>query len=658
MSVTRLKSVCTIIFCMVISLFCACNTNRPETNVMISTPMPTMEASVTKSPEPTATPTSTPIPENTDVPINEAYFSSALFREYISNNIDKNKDGVLSRQERENVSFIALRYEYEGECLDGFEHFPNLSSLYVIEGEQVIVKNCASLSFFQIEYGEFKSLQVMNCPKLEDVEIISCAGERAEVFNCPKLRTIYLDNNRFDELSVTEVHGTSVCLNGWVDFDKMVLDRNSMLKITSKVGSVYRNKWKGEETRIYTSVEAFISDAELEWVGIKEEEDFSQEENKEPDLDVWPEIMPVSIPDDVPITEEFFSDVDFRTVISSRYDIDKNGVLSRNEREAVTEIIWDNAEFSDLEGTFDDAVLDGLGAFPNLVTMDVKYAEKVILVNHPSIKVIGGDTGGASFYIQNCPALENMGFSFYGGSIIIRDCENLRRFAAHQTSFRNLVFSGTPQLVVSLERSELGRIQADAEVVIGLDQYQSGLDDIHVGDNGQVALSLKNSVEWNDVAEQSIELSDGYFTVYLNESDVFGMEVMVTECMGESRDEKGRTPWNVRITGRVPDEEVKPFLVYSEEMPTPEQIQIRLNDNTEIEMFEYSPNKVLSFGVAWRFDVVYTNGEEEEIIGRTRKEQWWAFHPDGTKQLYDTLIEWRDNEGYIFKRNMEYYYGD
>ena len=113
--------------------------------------------------------------------------------------------------------------------------------------------------------------------------------------------------------------------------------------------------------------------------------------------------------EELPITREYFSNLIFRDYLEERVDINHNGYLSVEEREAVTGIY---------AGDYDMGpnVVDGLEYFPNLRKICIGECEKLVCKNCPELRLIaifGADPddavikeGTAEVVTENCPKLE------------------------------------------------------------------------------------------------------------------------------------------------------------------------------------------------------------------------------------------------------------
>ena len=109
-----------------------------------------------------------------DIPIDEAHFTSSLFREYLSKEIDLDKNGYLSGEERVGVRYLYLEapikvYPVQSSgfgVLDGFEYFPNLRYLCTNSAEQIILTDHPSIHYVEAK-GDVGYLYVEDCPKFK-----------------------------------------------------------------------------------------------------------------------------------------------------------------------------------------------------------------------------------------------------------------------------------------------------------------------------------------------------------------------------------------------------------------------------------------------------------------------------------------------------------
>lgn len=122
------------------------------------------------------------------------------------------------------------------------------------------------------------------------------------------------------------------------------------------------------------------------------------------------------------IDGEHFSSGVFQRYIEARYNVDYAEGLSVNERESVI--------IMDFSGTirFDGETLDGLEYFPNLTDLYLGNTGTLIVENHPSLEIIGGEAKGLKkLVIRNCPELERIDFDLSAvEEVVIEGCGKLK----------------------------------------------------------------------------------------------------------------------------------------------------------------------------------------------------------------------------------------
>lgn len=112
---------------------------------------------------------------------------------------------------------------------------------------------------------------------------------------------------------------------------------------------------------------------------------------------------------ELPITGEYFSNLVFRDYLKEWGDLDHNGYLSLEEREAVTKIHAGNYDMG-------PNVVDGFEYFPNLTKIHIGICEKLVCKDCPELRLIAveGDEpedavireGTVEVVTENCPKLE------------------------------------------------------------------------------------------------------------------------------------------------------------------------------------------------------------------------------------------------------------
>ncbi len=365
---------------------------------------------------------------------------------------------------------------------------------------------------------------------------------------------------------------------------------------------------------------------------------------------------------EIPIDAEHFSDEIFREYISGMYDSDKNGALSQAEREAVKEMVWEIGYWAIEKGSDDwltdkadvirhkvrTAVLDGLEYFPKLEQLRVNNAKSVVLKNHPSIREISGDEGRIeAVWIENCPMLERMAFGLFEGNFTVRNCERLRLASFGEAELGTLIFEKTPRLVLHLENVGVDSVTMDANAVISM--LQSGVDILgedydKFTEDGKVSFGMNERIHWQNVDESSVIMKEKFALPQVNEDDFSYVDVRISEKEDETVPETGEKAWEIAIhrnelTMTMLDAEY--YTIYAKEKPDRSQIVLRpiggvsgVGSVCSVSLNEYSPNKGVFFRPQWKFEVVYRDGDHEEVLGTFRHAEFWNITPDGTLSRY------------------------
>ncbi len=392
-----------------------------------------------------------------------------------------------------------------------------------------------------------------------------------------------------------------------------------------------------------------------------------------------PDITEVAEQEEIPIDAEHFSDEIFREYISGMYDLDKNGALSQREREAVKEIIWSRTDIPRDNFTFDyrdmnGAVLDGLEYFPKLEDLTVEDADCVILKNHPSIQGFGISEGRVeTVMIENCPALEKIGVvEFYGwnrtvegyltagGNLTVKNCENLRIFNAGTAKFGTLIFEETPNLVAYFDVVGVENFSMDANAVINFDdatlQRILGEEIYKLTEDGKLSFGLNECIHWTNVDENSMVAKEQFSFPLVTEEEFTYLDVEISEKEEENVPEQEEKAWEASVIQK----EIKwgswgpeKYTIYAEEKPERAQFILRpIGGVDDVLLLEYSPNKGISFYPWWRLEVVYRDGENEEVLGTVYHKQFWKIEPDGTISRYKYDADYEPENDYWKETHM------
>lgn len=166
------------------------------------------------------------------VEINETTFPDPVFRAYVSESVDRDKDGKLSQTECEQVTYIAFSYK-ELYSLTGIEYFKNLTNITCMytKLQDVDLSRNVKLTTVQFLGNELKSLDVsglveltsLACSrnklreldvstniKLEDLSCMSNLLKGLDVSKNERLRTYDVSDNRIERLSWGDLQNVSI----------------------------------------------------------------------------------------------------------------------------------------------------------------------------------------------------------------------------------------------------------------------------------------------------------------------------------------------------------------------------------------------------------------------------------------------------------------
>lgn len=360
----------------------------------------------------------------------------------------------------------------------------------------------------------------------------------------------------------------------------------------------------------------------------------------------------------IPIDEAHFTSAVFRETIARNYDTDSDGFLSRREREAVTEIYIDGRDYENQYFVFEEECLDGFEYFPNLLDIDISftYAGQVVIRDHPSLQLFGGTEGGVrTLRIENCPALEKIGFYIYSlGSISVSDSPRASFGLGDNCRIhRFMTFDADMTLWVLDSRfgegSTMYRVCEDGSLVYEYSDYGETL-------SGEVIkpTTKQTPVEFTNRREPQAPFSEEYWTECLEHCEFDELErfnLRVSEPEEVVYNEKGQRAWEVRVgytrswNSREQETGEEVFLVYAEEMPVRGQFVFRPALIHMREALEYSPNRGVRLITEWDLALVYRDGEEEQEIGVLREhEHYCTITADGTVKAILSYERWEKPE--------------
>ena len=144
------------------------------------------------------------------VAINEEHFPDEVFRVYVSENCDTDKDNVLSDEEISKVTFIQVNVAIDATenlitSLKGVEYFTALTQLYIAGNpikELDISKNTA-LTDLDCEFCELSSLDVSKNTALTSLECYHNNIAKLDLSNNKSLKSLVCHDNQLEELDIS-----------------------------------------------------------------------------------------------------------------------------------------------------------------------------------------------------------------------------------------------------------------------------------------------------------------------------------------------------------------------------------------------------------------------------------------------------------------------
>ncbi len=138
-----------------------------------------------------------------DVTIDETNFPDAVFRQYVSDNVDANRNGILSRAELANITQLEV-YSKNIKSLTGIEHFTNLTFLFCYDNELTTLDVSKNTALFAL-YCYDNNLTSLNFSGCKTLRILSCANNQLTSLNVSKntsLAQLYCNNNKLKNIDV------------------------------------------------------------------------------------------------------------------------------------------------------------------------------------------------------------------------------------------------------------------------------------------------------------------------------------------------------------------------------------------------------------------------------------------------------------------------
>lgn len=137
------------------------------------------------------------------IPLDEAHFPDAAFRDFLWNNFDDDMDEILSEEEIALITEMRLRGE-EVSSLQGIEYLTSLEGLDIsgTDLEEVDVSGMTNLGYIYLDNTRIRSLNVAGALNLQELACTSGELESLDVSGMTSLMYLYCENNKLRSLNV------------------------------------------------------------------------------------------------------------------------------------------------------------------------------------------------------------------------------------------------------------------------------------------------------------------------------------------------------------------------------------------------------------------------------------------------------------------------
>ena len=142
---------------------------------------------------------------DTKIAINEKNFPDKIFRKYIKNRRDNDKDGYLSSEEIKRIDTIGLRNSGIKD-FKGIEYLTNLEYLWVQDNELTTI-DLSKNTKLQSIYIDNNKLKTLDLSHNTELSWLLCRGNLLETLDLSKntkLEILCIDNNKIDKLDLSK----------------------------------------------------------------------------------------------------------------------------------------------------------------------------------------------------------------------------------------------------------------------------------------------------------------------------------------------------------------------------------------------------------------------------------------------------------------------
>ncbi len=255
------------------------------------------------------------------IPLTEQFFPDDNFRSYVTEKYDKDDNHHLSDTERSKMeTFICNGLDIAS--FEGIEYFPNLFRLYA--------NNNPNLT----------ELSIHGFPKLYHLQANNCALTQVHVTGCPALSALILHGNPLTELDL------SSC-SSLIQLDLINCTTLRTLNISNYPNLIYLNIYGSGINYLNIQSNPYMLEALNGTKTVETDYDHYAGDGCYMKVNHGTEFSGQGC---IPIDEAHFPDETFRDLIVDNFDTNSTGWLSPAEIAAVTDICFEDHDYTTVQG--------------------------------------------------------------------------------------------------------------------------------------------------------------------------------------------------------------------------------------------------------------------------------------------------------------------
>lgn len=152
-------------------------------------------------------------PDSNGIEKPEVCFSSKALQNYLNKNYNFDGEEGLSESERNNVYYLNYLNSVSlyKERMDGLDHLPNLTDLYISSADSLVIDGHPSLEYIAGDATDLKKVIIKNCPKLKVIDLDLSVVEEVVIEGCYNLKNEY-NKNRGELVTAIETTNLSIAI--------------------------------------------------------------------------------------------------------------------------------------------------------------------------------------------------------------------------------------------------------------------------------------------------------------------------------------------------------------------------------------------------------------------------------------------------------------